>query len=238
MSAYFESLNRREGASAPAPEAAPRPVRMRPVRRPVPGEMPREYRGLREKLLVAGGGKPLKTLVFAGCEGGEGGSEVVRDFAGALASSGLNVLLVDSEGPAEAGEHAPDLEEAVSRRRSLSASSWGKGKLTVVQSPAARADKERLFGSPEFASWLDVQHGTYDYVLLDAPPLLQSADATLMGRLCDGVVIMVQAEVTPRQALAEAREQLERAGVNVVGVVLNGVRNPVPKLLRPYLNVD
>src|SRR5579875_1132985 len=193
---------------------------MRPVRRPVPGEMSAEYRGLREKLLVAGGGKPLKTLVFAGCGGGEGSSEVVRDFAGALASSGLNVLLVDSEGPAEAGEHAPDLEEAVSRRRSLSASSWGKGKLTVVQSPAARADKERLFGSPEFASWLDVQHGTYDYVLLDAPPLLQSAEAT------------------PRQALAEAREQLERAGVNVVGVVLNGVRNPVPKLLRPYLNVD
>jgi Mrp family chromosome partitioning ATPase len=234
MSAYFESLNRREGAAAPAPLAAPQPVRMRAARRPVSSEMPPEYRALREKLLVAGGGKPLKTLVFAGCEGSGGSSEVVRDFAGALASSGLNVLFVDSEGP----EDALDLADAVGRRRSLSASSWGKGKLTVVRSPVARADKERLLGSPEFASWLDVQHGMYDYVLLDAPPLLQSADATLLGRLCDGVVIMVQAEVTPRQALLEAREQLERAGVNVVGVVLNGVRNPIPKLLRPYLSVD
>ncbi|HLK10825.1 MAG TPA: hypothetical protein VKW76_05555 [Candidatus Binatia bacterium] len=238
MSAYFESLNRREGAAAPAPLAAPRPVRVLPSRRPVPGEMPAEYRALREKLLVASGGKPLKTLVFAGCDGGEGCSEVVREFAGALASSGLNVLLVDGEGVTEGGENALDLDDAVSRRRSLSASSWGKGKLTVVQSPVARADKERLLGSSEFASWLDVQHSTYDYVLLDAPPLLRSADATLMGRLCDGVVIMVQAEATPRNALADAREQLERAGVNVVGVVLNGVRNPIPKLLRPYLSVD
>jgi capsular exopolysaccharide synthesis family protein len=203
--------------------------------------MPSEYRAMREKLLVAGGGKPLKSLVFAGCTGGEGSSQVVREFAEVLASSGLNVLLVDAD-RSGSGPNRPeplsseaDLTEAVSRRRSLSGTAWGHGKLTLVQSPLSAPDKEHLLGSPEFASWLDVQQSAYDYVLLDAPPLLRSADATLMGRLCNGAVIVVQSEVTEREALVQARDQLERSGVKVVGVVLNRVRNPVPARLRPYI---
>jgi capsular exopolysaccharide synthesis family protein len=201
--------------------------------------MPSEYRAMREKLLVAGSGKPLKSLVFAGCTGGEGSSQVVREFAEVLASSGLNVLLVDADrsGPSRPGplSSETDLTEAVSRRRSLSGTAWGHGKLTLVQSPLSAPDKEHLLGSPEFASWLDVQQSAYDYVLLDAPPLLRSADATLMGRLCNGAVIVVQSEVTERDALVQARDQLERSGVKVVGVVLNRVRNPVPARLRPYI---
>lgn len=237
MSAYFDSLNRRAQGQPVAP-AVERPVRqVAPRRRLAPGDMPGEYRAMREKLLVVAGNKALKSLVFTGCRGGEGSSQIVREFAQVLASSGLNVLLVDAdahdEERAAAGE--TDLVEAVGRRRTLSGTTWGQGKLTVVQSPMSQPDKERLLGSPEFAAWLDVQQSTYDYVLLDAPPLLKSADATLMGRLCDGVVIVVESEVTQRTALAEAHEQLERAGVNIVGVVLNRIRNAIPALLRPYL---
>src|SRR2546427_1830758 len=42
-----------------------------PVRRLAPGEMPTEYAKLREKLMVAAKDRPLRTLVFAGCEGRE-----------------------------------------------------------------------------------------------------------------------------------------------------------------------
>lgn len=240
MSAYFDSLNRR-AATQPAVPLPERPVRpVAPVRRLAPGEMPSEYRAMREKLLVVGRAKPLKSLVFAGCTGGEGCSQVVLQFAEMLASSGLNVLLVDADQP---GTGRPavsetDLSEAVARRRTLSGTVWGDGKLTVVQSPASAPDKERLLRSPEFAAWLDVQHSTYDYVLVDAPPLLRSADATLIARLCDGIILVVESEVTARGAIGEAREQLERTGVHVVGAVMNRVRNTVPRLLRPYLSAS
>ncbi len=242
MSAYFDSLNRR-ATSQPAVPMPERPVRaVAPVRRLAPGEMPSEYRAMREKLLVVGRAKPLKSLVFAGCTGGEGCSQVVLQFAEMLASSGLNVLLVDADQPGverpTAAASEADLSEAVARRRALSGTIWGEGKLTVVQSPASAPDKERLLSSPEFASWLDVQHSTYDYVLVDAPPLLRSADATLIGRLCDGVVLVVESQVTARGAIAEAHEQLERTGVHVVGAVMNRVRNQVPRLLRPYISVN
>ena len=105
MSAYFESLNRRVStppvASAPAAGARACGVRPAPtrvaVRRLSPGAVPRAYATLRERLMVAAQGKTLKSLVFAGCDGGEGCTQVAREFAESLASAGLNVLLVDAD---------------------------------------------------------------------------------------------------------------------------------------------
>ena len=118
MSAYFESLNRRvftppaataaapaivpAPAPAPAPDAeiAAKPRRIvAPVQRLTPGAVPLAYAMLRERLMVAAGDKQFKSLVFAGCDGSEGCTKIVREFAESLASAGLNVLLVDVDLP-------------------------------------------------------------------------------------------------------------------------------------------
>jgi Mrp family chromosome partitioning ATPase len=59
-----------------------------------------------------------------------------------------------------------------------------------------------------------------------------------MARLCDGVVIVVRSETTERDDLARARDQLARSGANVIGVVMNRVRNPIPMFLRPYVSME
>lgn len=247
MSAYFDSLNRRASAAqiAPAPSAAPAAVRPSrptpaPLRQLSPGEVPSEYAAMRERLLVLSQAKPIKLIVFAGCEGAEGCSQVVRSFAEVLASSGLNVLLVEmaqrTVGP---GPTPPpgvvDMNEALDRRRELAGTAWGNGKLTVVQCPMPAYEKERLLGSPQFAAWLDAQRTAFDYLLLDAPAVVRSAEATVIGRMADGIVLVVEADVTPRQVLAKARGQMEGAGVRVLGAVLNRMRERIPPLLRPYL---
>jgi len=113
---------------------------------------------------------------------------------------------------------------------------WGLGQLAVVPSPPSHPDKERFFRAPEFAAWLEDQRQRHDYVLLDAPPLLRFAEGVLVSRICDGVVIVVQAGATKRESLVRTREQLERAEANIVGVVLNRARDQIPALLRPYLS--
>jgi receptor protein-tyrosine kinase len=168
---------------------------------------------------------------------------VAREFAETLASSGLNVLLIDADLrtsglTASLGVEGPDVTELVQTGVSLPATSWGKGRLTVVPSRGMPVDQERFLRGAAFASWLDAHRSRYDYILLDAPPLLRFADGTLISRLCDGMIIVVRAEATKREALTRAREQLARAEANIVGVVLNGVRNPVPPFLRPYLTVE
>ncbi len=244
MSRYFDSLNRRAGRPMFTPSEGPPPPAPAPiVERLTPSETPIEYGALREKLMVAANGKPLKMLVFAGCSGGEGCTRVVREFAETLASSGQNVLLVDADlqtsGLTSSMEvSGASLSDVVGQGRNVPACSWGKGKLTVVPSPAAHPDKERFLRSAEFAAWLDTQRSRYDYVLLDAPPLLRFADATLLGQISDAVVMVVRAAATDRDALVKARQQLERAGAKIVGAVLNRARNQVPAFLRPYITAD
>jgi Mrp family chromosome partitioning ATPase len=249
MSAYFESLNRRISTppvvSAPAPVIAPEPVPAPqaarvPVRRLTPGAIPAAYSTLRERLMVTSQGKALKALVFAGCDGGEGCTQVAREFAESLASAGLNVLLVDADMrtaglTASLATRGADLTELVRAKDVPAATPWGRGRLTVAPSPAGVADKESFLRSPELALWLDTQRSTFDYTFLDAPPILRHADGTLASLFCDGVVLVAKAGVTRGEALARARKQIERAGGKVLGVVLSQVRNPVPVFLRRYL---
>ena len=245
MSAYFESLNRRVRVEPLRPAPARRPG-WEPgrLRRLTPGEVPKGFAALAERLLLRGNGEPLRTIVFAGCSGGEGSTSVALEFAETLAGTGMNVLLVDADlrtsgltsGVAADGA---DLLQVVGTQEMPPAADWGRGKLTIVPSPrATHADKDRFFRSANFAEWLDAQRSAHDYVLLDAPPLVHFADGTLLARLADGVIIVVRSESTERSALVKVREQLASAGANVVGVVLNRIKNPVPPFLRPYLSME
>ena len=235
MSGYFDTLNRRLRDVSVIQVQEPAPLPPVPARAIRPRPLPSGYSVMREKLLSLGDGRPLKTILFAGCSGGEGCTQVVREFGELLASSGLNVLCIDAgnAGPTRAG--GQEVGDPLALAEPPASTPLGTGFLTLVASPAAISDKERFLHAPEFAAWLDRQRETYDYVLLDAPPLLRFADGTLMGRLSDGVVIVVQADATDKDALTRARDQLQRAEVTILGVVLNRARDPIPPLLRPYL---
>lgn len=204
---------------------------------------PAECHPLRERLLVAANGTPFRTIVFGGIEGAEGSTSVIRHFAETLAAAGPRVLLVDADlrtsGMIEHPAATPaDLQSLVGEGQTPAPVTWERGELAVVLSPKSRPDSELFFRSAEFAAWLAAQRTHYDYVLIDTAPLLNFADGTLIARMADGVVIVVRAEVTRRHLLLRARNQLEQAGVKVIGAVLNRVRNPVPEVLQPYLTYD
>jgi Mrp family chromosome partitioning ATPase len=183
---------------------------------------------LRERLRATAEGRPLQAIVFAGCQGGEGTTEIVEDFGESLARSGLRVLLLDIEGGRVARAGPTHLMQLVA--------SDGRDEGEVVASQRPCHDKEQFYRSAELASWLARQRKRYDYILFVAPPIGRLADGTLLGRLCDGVVIVVAAGATRHEALTRAREQLDRSGVNVIGAVLNRVRDEAPALLRRYLS--
>jgi Mrp family chromosome partitioning ATPase len=199
------------------------------------------YAGLRERLLVAANGHSLRAIIFSGCEGNEGADQVVREFAETLTTSGLNVLVLEAAVGRDASPSANDvtkLVDLVVKDTLPPPAAGGRGQLTIVAGATATTDKESFYRSAEFASWFDRQRGLYDYVLLAAPPIVRSADAALLGRLCDGVVLVVEAGSTSRRAFSRAREQLERTGVKVIGAVLNRVHEQLPALLRPYFSEE
>ena len=103
-------------------------------------------------------------------------------------------------------------------------------------SGSAPADPESFLRSPELAAWLESAKARFHYTLLDASPLLRHADGVLAGSLCDGVVIVAKGGVTPGASLGRARQLVERAGGRVVGVVLTDFSNPIPSVLRRFLD--
>ncbi|NLE61779.1 MAG: CpsD/CapB family tyrosine-protein kinase [Planctomycetes bacterium] len=61
----------------------------------------------------------------------------------------------------------------------------------------------------------------YDHILLDAPAVNGDETTAELGSLVDGVLLVIRAGVTRREAVVEARFRLDRAGGRVVGAVLN-----------------
>jgi Mrp family chromosome partitioning ATPase len=68
---------------------------------------------------------------------------------------------------------------------------------------------------------LDRVTPVFDWVILDSPPCLPVADASVLADLVDGVLMIVRAASTPSESAQRAVQELR--GRNVIGVVLNAV---------------
>jgi len=78
-----------------------------------------------------------------------------------------------------------------------------------------------LLSSPTMEKVLQELRGRFEHLVLDSAPLLLVTDATILSRLVDGVVLVVESGVTARRALARAHKILESAGGRILGTVLN-----------------
>lgn len=75
----------------------------------------------------------------------------------------------------------------------------------------------------------------FRHVLVDLPPVLDFPDATLLGAALDGVVLVIEAEVTPWEVARRAKKRLEAGGVKLLGVVLNKKPQVIPDWLYRLL---
>jgi Mrp family chromosome partitioning ATPase len=69
----------------------------------------------------------------------------------------------------------------------------------------------------------------FDIIVLDTPPVLATADACIVASLTDGVLLVVRAGHTDKNAAQRAYQQLSNVGARVVGTVLNDPGGEVAK---------
>ncbi len=82
-----------------------------------------------------------------------------------------------------------------------------------------------------FRSRLAEMRKDFTVILIDAPPINTYADAALLGRMSDGLVMILQANQTRLEAAQRAKETLDAAGVPILGAVLNKRTFPIPGFL-------
>jgi capsular exopolysaccharide synthesis family protein len=185
------------------------------------------YRLLRTNILFSQEG--LKTLVVTSAAPGEGKTMTSVNLAVAYARQGLRVLLMECDLRRPAlwryfeNTNEQDLSsillENYDWRRVVHATRV-KG-LDVLLAGKSLPKAAEYFSGVEMKALLKELSSEYDMVILDTSPLLVAADATVLGAIADGVLLVIRAAQTDRAAVQQAVQQLTLVGARVVGTVLN-----------------
>jgi Mrp family chromosome partitioning ATPase len=86
-----------------------------------------------------------------------------------------------------------------------------------------------LLGSARFKAMLDAFSQHFDWVIIDAPPIMPVSDARVLAQRMIGVLFVVGSERVGRQVARQAVEKLIRVNARIVGGILTRVdvaRNP------------
>jgi capsular exopolysaccharide synthesis family protein len=104
--------------------------------------------------------------------------------------------------------------------------------LSVLPAGTVSPNPAELLGSEAFARFLSYAREHFETVIIDSPPVLSVADATVIAPVVDGTLVVACVNQTHRQALVHAVEQLSLVKGSVLGVLLN--RAPATGAYRRY----
>ena len=189
------------------------------------------YKTLRTNLDFMGVGQNYQKIVITSAIPGEGKSNIAINLAVSIAETGKSVVLVDCDlrkpmmhkylriGRTNAGV-TNVLSGAISLKDAIV--HFGDLAIDVLPAGAIPPNPAELLGGRAMQNLIEWLTKNYDYVLLDTPPVSVVTDAAVLGRLADGVIMVVRQKHSTIQAAQLAKKNLETAGVRIIGAVLNG----------------
>ncbi len=191
------------------------------------------YRVLRANLEFSLEDSPIHAIVVTSSSPVEGKTTTAANLAVAIAQSGKRVILVDAD---LRRPTTHKLFEQTNTRGVTTALvqdgtdsvgdhmvATGIDNLYLMPSGPLPPNPADILGSARMAELITKLKSYADVIIVDTPPLLAMADATLLARACDATLLVVKADSTRPDLLRRARDQLLQSGTNVLGVVLNRV---------------
>ncbi|HWW84578.1 MAG TPA: CpsD/CapB family tyrosine-protein kinase, partial [Vicinamibacterales bacterium] len=93
--------------------------------------------------------------------------------------------------------------------------------LHILTSGSSRSHASTLVHSPRLPELIALAREIFDMVIIDTPPMVNIADARVLGRLGDALILVVRSGVTTRDAAQLARTRFAEDGTAVLGTILN-----------------
>jgi polysaccharide biosynthesis transport protein len=185
-------------------------------------------------LFSAEEGGPCRLLAVTSSMPSEGKTTVISNLAIALAEINRRVLLIDADmrkprihkifdvpntwGLSDLLQEQTSIndypKETLSRKTKVS-------NLSVLVSGPGAVGIPSILHSNRAAQLLERLKQEFDVVLIDCPPMLHLADARVLGRLADGVVLVIRAGKTSQEAAVNAVQRFSEDGTHVLGTILN-----------------
>ncbi|SPD85138.1 polysaccharide biosynthesis tyrosine autokinase [Micropruina glycogenica] len=185
-------------------------------------------------------------IVMTSAEPGEGKTFVSANLAVAMARAGRSVILVEAdlrrprvhtyfEMP-DGSLGFADLVESDAATDTIQGAlieTPYRG-LQILPAGSSNSEPADLLAGDTLQGVLARLRGLADFVLLDSPPGLALADAAILGRVADGVLVVTALHRTRGSALRGTLQSLNANRVNVVGVVVNRSRRATVKSYGHY----
>lgn len=206
----------RTATATPATTPAKPIVRKKAARAHRPEDRSASFARTFDNLRAIAAESGLTRIVIAGASAGEDVDSVIEGLAAQAERHQLTAVFSELD---ETGNGY------VLRERSR----YGAG------GPATEPANFRLTSgtAPDaFDAWLDRTLQASDMVMIKAPGLGQSVDAALLARNTDGIIVVVESDVTTKEDLKLAVERVRSVGCRVLGLIASGTEDDTPAWLR------
>ena len=196
-----------------------------------PGPFGEAIRSLRTGVLFSSADDGARALIVTSTGPSEGKTVIASNLAIALARAGQRTIVVDAD------MRRPRMHAAVNRGQEPGLSNVLVGDTSLADATTQTAvanlwilpaghippNPAELLGSNRFNDLLTDLKSKYDWIIIDAPPVMPVTDSAVLAHSAGPVLFVIGSEMTPRQTALTAVEQLRSVNAKFVGAVLNRV---------------
>ncbi len=186
------------------------------------------FRGIRTNLQLSNPDSPIKTLLVTSPVPEEGKTTVVMNLAFSFSQLGLSTIILDADMRKPAVSKFLKIEGrclseflAVGDDIQPFILKTDMDNVSVIISKKTPPNPPELLSSDKMKNLLLELKKEFDLIIIDSPPILSCTDAAIIAPVVDSTLIVVRSHKTPRNALIQTRNIMERARAKVAGVVLN-----------------
>lgn len=196
-----------------------------------------QYRTIRTNITYSSVDTQIKSVLFTSATPSAGKSTTAANVAIAYAQAGKRTLLLDADlrrptthytfemnnqkGLSTAIVNEMPLENVI-RETEIE-------NLDIVTSGPVPPNPSELIASNKMEHFFKTITMQYDMVIVDSPPILAVTDAQLLSKLVDGTILVTNVESNNKDSLAHAKDLLNKADSNLIGVVLNNKKQKSSK---------
>ncbi|OQY80408.1 MAG: hypothetical protein B6D41_21095 [Chloroflexi bacterium UTCFX4] len=189
------------------------------------------YRILRTNISFSAIDKPLRAIMVTSANQSEGKSITAANLAVTMAQAGYRTMLVDcdlrkpSQQKIFGVSNDTGLTNCLLSHANLNsfARPTRVENLRLLTTGPLPPNPAELLGSRSMSDLLAALEADSDILIVDSPPVLAVADASILARAVDGTLLVIDSGQTRRDSIARAKENLEQAGARILGIVLNRV---------------